>query len=89
MTWLDQGEWGPTGDPAVDFPPESPRGQLFNPENERSNRLSGRDAAVVAEASRAADAWLHTSQFKVGMGEYVVSLPREGAHFFTLLALAK
>ena len=51
-------------------------GRLFNPRNKKQDTLSGSDAAVVGEACRAADAWLHTSQYSVGMGEYVVSMLR-------------
>ena len=44
MTWLDDGQWGPTGDPDTDFPPES-RGdtggiQTFTTLNPLSHRSS-------------------------------------------------
>ena len=76
MTWVDEGAWGRTGDADTDFPPESAHGNLFNPKCARQDRLSGNDAAVVGEACRSADEWLHTSQFSVGLGEYVISLLR-------------
>ena len=79
-TWLDQGEWGPTGDPDTDFPTDSQVGQLYHPANERHRQLSSAAAAVVGQACRAADEWLQTSQFRVGMGEYVITLlQQEGA----------
>ena len=76
MTWVDEGAWGQTGDADTDFPESSVHGNLFNPKCARQHRLSGSDAAVVERACRAADDWLHTSQFSVGLGEYVISLLR-------------
>ena len=76
MTWVDEGAWGRTGDADTDFPEGSVHGDLFNPKCARHERLSGNDAAIVDKACRAADGWLHSSQFSVGVGEYVISLLR-------------
>ena len=76
MTWVDEGAWGRTGDADTDFPEGSVHGDLFNPKCARHERLSGNDAAIVDKACRAADGWLHSSQFSVGLGEYVISLLR-------------
>jgi hypothetical protein len=74
MTWLDEGDWGPTGDADTDFPLGTEEGGLYNPKSARKSRLSGADAEVVGQATRSADAWLHTSQYRVGIGEYLLSL---------------
>jgi len=74
MTWLDEGEWGPSGDPDTDFPPDTQVGELYNKKNKKEHRLSGAAAATVGQACRVADEWLQTSQFRVGMGEYVIAL---------------
>jgi hypothetical protein len=74
MTWLDEGLWGSTGDADTDFPPGTEAGNLYNPASKRPGRLSGHEAEVVGSACRAADAWLHTSQYRVGIGEYLVSM---------------
>ena len=74
MTWVDEGQWGPTGDASADFPPGTDAGTYYNPSSERPARLSGADAEAVSRASTSADAWLNTSQYRVGIGEYLISL---------------
>merc|ERR1712216_988757 len=62
MSWVDEGRWGPTGDPDADFPQAS---------------MTGDDAKIVRSACRFADLWLNTSQFKVGVGEALIQQLRE------------
>ena len=73
MTWVDEGQWGPTGNADADFPPGTDAGKFYN-QSALPGRLSGTEAQVVNRASRIADAWLHTSQYRVGIGEYLISL---------------
>lgn len=69
MAWCDEGKWGPTGSPDLDFPQDSQAGYLFNPKCREQDNLKGRDSAIVHEAISKANRWLDISKTNVTAAE--------------------